>query len=71
MEYKPNSFVDYEIFFKKNLVTLIRVIASNLRCNWEALPWVEKTYGMAKQIFVRKFCKTGHSADVTLSSFIK
>ena len=24
----------------------------------------QKTYGMVKQIFVRKFCKSGHSADL-------
>ena len=46
------------------MVTLIRVITSNLRCNWEALPWAEKNYGMAKQIFTRKFCETGHSANL-------
>ena len=63
-EYEPNSFNDYDFLKKQNLVTLIRVIASNLHCNWEALPWAEKNYGMAKQIFTRKFCETGHSADL-------
>ena len=35
-----------------------------MRCNWEALPWAEKNSGMAKQIFTRKFCETGHSANL-------
>ena len=33
-------------------------------CSWEALPWAEKIYGMAKQIFVSKICKAGHSTDL-------
>ena len=65
MEYKPNSFVDYEFKKKKkNLVRLFRIIATNLRCNQEALPWAEKIYGMVKQIFVSKICKTGHGANL-------
>ena len=57
MEYEPNEIVDYDFLKKQNLVTLIRIIASSLRCNWEALPWAEKTYGIEKQIFVCKFVK--------------
>ena len=63
MEYKPNSFVEYD-FFKKTKLRLICIIAANLCCNWEALPWAEKIYGMAKQIFVSKICKAEHSADL-------
>ena len=46
------------------MVRLIRILASNLRCNRKALPWGQKNYEMAKQIFVRKICKAGHSANL-------
>ena len=68
MEYEPNSFVDYEFLKKQNLVRLIRIIATNLRCNWEALPWTEKIYDMAKQIFVSKICKAGHGIKLYICS---
>ena len=49
---------------QKIKIILIHILASNLCCNWSALPWAQKTYGMAKQIFVRKFCKSGHRANL-------
>ena len=64
MEYELNSFVDYDFLKKQNLVRLIRIIATNLRCNWEALTWAEKIYGMAKQIFVQKICEAGDSVNL-------
>ena len=64
MEYDPNSFNNYDFLKKQNLVRLIRILASNLRCNRKALPWGQKNYEMAKQIFVRKICKAGHSANL-------
>ena len=52
MEYKPNSFNNYDFLKKQNLVRLICILASNVLCNWKALPWAEKNYGMAKQVFI-------------------
>ena len=45
-------------------IMLIRIIATNLCCTWEALPWAEKIYGMAKKTFVSKICKAGHGANL-------
>ena len=64
MEPQSQSIVTYEYLKKKNLVTLIRILALNLSCHWDALPWAQKNYGMIKQIFDCKFCKSGHSADL-------
>ena len=50
---------------KKNLVRLIRIIATNLRGNLEALSWAVKIYGIAKQIFVSKICKAGTASNLT------
>ena len=57
MEPQSQSIVTYEYLKKKNLVTLIRILALNLSCHWDALPWAQKNYGMIKQIFDCKFCK--------------
>ena len=64
MEYKPNSFNNYDFLKKQNLVRLICILASNVLCNWKALPWAEKNYGMAKQVFIWKICKAGHNANL-------
>ena len=64
MECEPNSFIDHDFWKKQNLVRLIRIIVANLHCNWEALFWAEKNYGIAKQIFVWKICKTGYSTNL-------
>ena len=63
MEMEPQSqlIVTYEYLKSQNLVTLIRILVLNLNCNWDALPWVQKNYALIKQIFVRKFCKSGYS----------
>ena len=45
------------------MVTLIRILALNLNCNWDPLPWAQKNYAMIKQSFVRKFCKSGYSTN--------
>ena len=45
---------------------LIRILASNLNCNWDALPWAQKNYAMIKQTFVRKICKSGYSAKLLI-----
>ena len=36
MEYEPNSFNHFDVLKKQKLVRLIHILASNLRCNWEA-----------------------------------
>ena len=61
---QSQSIVTYEYLKRQNLVVLIRILALNLNCNWDALPWVQKNYAMIKQIFVRKFCKSGYSANL-------
>ena len=48
MEPQSQSIVTYEYLKKKNLVTLIRILALNLSCHWDALPWAQKKYGMIK-----------------------
>ena len=64
MEPQSQSIITNEYLKNQNFVMLIRILALNLRCNWDALPWAEKSYEMVKEIFVRKFCKSGHSADL-------
>ena len=66
MEMEPQSqlIVTYEYLKSQNLVTLIRILVLNLNCNWDALPWVQKNYALIKQIFVRKFCKSGYSTNL-------
>ena len=64
MEPQLQSIVTYEYLKNQNLVRLICILASNLRWNWDALPWAQKTYGMVKQIFFPKICKGGHSANL-------
>ena len=64
MEPQSQSITTNEYLKNQNLVMLIRILALNLRCNWDALPWTQKSYGMVKQVFVRKFCKSGHSTKL-------
>ena len=64
MEPQSQSIVTYEYLKRQNLVTLIYILALNLNCNWDASPWAQKNYAMIKQIFVRKFCKSGYSANL-------
>ena len=64
IEPQSQSIVTYEYLKRQNLVMLIRILASNLNCNWDALPWAQKNYAMIKQIFVRKICKSGYSAKL-------
>ena len=64
MEPQSHSVVNYEYLKRQNLVTLIHMLALNLNCNWDALPWAQKNYVVIKQIFVRKFCKSEYSANL-------
>ena len=64
MEPQSQSIVTYEYLKRQNLVTLIYILALNLNCNWDASPWAQKNYAMIKQIFVRKFCKSGYSTNL-------
>ena len=51
-----------EFFQRKNLIDFVCIIAANYVCDWEVLPFAQKYFGLAKQIFVNKICRTGHSA---------
>ena len=64
MEPQLQSIVTYKYLKNQNLVILICLLASNLCQDWNTFPWAHKTYGMAKQIFVPKFCKSGHSTNL-------
>ena len=64
MEPQSQSIVTCNYLKKQNLIMLICILVLNLSCNWDALSWAQKNYGMVKQIFVLKFCKSGHSADL-------
>ena len=66
MEPQSQPIVTYEYLKRQNLVMLIRILASNLNCNWDALPWAQKNYAMIKQTFVRKICKSGYSAKLLI-----
>ena len=50
--------LNFELF-KRNLVNLAHIITTNYVCNWEVLPFAQKYYGLARQIFV-KICDMGH-----------
>ena len=60
MEPQSQSIVTYEYLKRQNLVTLIYILIYN----WDASPWAQKNYAMIKQIFVRKFCKSGYSTNL-------
>ena len=64
MEPQSQSIVTFEYLKSQNLVILIHILALNLNCNSDALPWAQKNYAIIKQIFVRKFCKSGYSAHL-------
>ena len=66
METQSQSIVTYKYLKNQNLVILICILASNLCCNWNVSPWAQKTYQIPKQIFVHKFCKSGHSANLAI-----
>ena len=59
---EPMTPLDTEFFQRKNLIDLVRIIVTNYVCDWEVLPFAQNYYGLAKQIFVKKICQTGHSA---------
>ena len=42
MEPQSQSNFTNEYLKRQNLVTLLRILALNLNCNWDALPWVQK-----------------------------
>ena len=64
MELQSQSIVTYNYLKKQTLVTLICILALNLACNWDALPWAQKKLWNGKKNFFFKFCKIGHSADL-------
>ena len=51
---EPMTLLDKEFFKRKNLVNLARIIASNYACDFQVLPFTQKYYGLARQIFVKK-----------------
>ena len=59
---KPLAPLSYEFVKQKNLVQLAQFLANNYTINWNELPFTQKYYGFARQIFVTKICATGHSA---------
>ena len=59
---EPMAPLDKEFFQRKSLIDLVRIIVTNYVCDWEVLPFAQNYYGLAKQIFVKKICQTGHSA---------
>ena len=63
---EPLTPLDQEFFERKNLVQLIKLIAANYASNWQQLPFTQKYYGLARQVFVRKFCETGHSSCLAM-----
>ena len=52
---EPMTLLDKEFFKRKNLVDLARIIASNYACDFQVLPFAQKYYGLARQIFVKNF----------------
>ena len=53
--------LNFELFKRKNLVDLAHIIKTNYVCDWEVLPFAQKCYRLARQIFVKKICDIGHS----------
>ena len=51
MELQSQSIVTYNYLKKQTLVTLIRILALNLACNWDALPWAQKKLWNGKTNF--------------------
>ena len=47
---EPMTPLDKEFFKRKNLIDLVRIIATNYVCDWEVLPFAQKYYRLAKQI---------------------
>ena len=62
---EPMTPLDKEFFQRKNLIYLVCIITTNYVCDWKVLPFAQKYYGLAKQIFVKKICETGHSTCLT------
>ena len=50
--------LSYEFFKTKSLVERIWLMATNYATNWQALPFSQKYYGFARQLFVKKICAT-------------
>ena len=57
---EPMTPLDKEFLKRKNLVDLACIIATNYVCDWEVLPFVQKYYGLARKIFVKKIYDMGH-----------
>ena len=50
MEPQSQSNFTNEYLKRQNLVTLLRILALNLNCNWDALPWVQKIISSLKRL---------------------
>ena len=70
IEPQSQSIVTYEYLKRQNLVTLIRILALNLNCNWDALPWAQKNYAMIKQILLERFAKVDIVPNLLLIIYI-
>ena len=57
----------YEFFRQRNLIELPRIMATNYTSNWQALPFAQKYYGFARQLFVKKICAAGHWSCLALT----
>ena len=57
---EPITPLSYEFFKIKNLVEHIWIMATNYATNWQALPFSQKYYGFARQLFVKRICTTWH-----------
>ena len=64
---EPLAPLSYEFVKQKNLVQLAQFFANNYTINWKEMSFVQKYYGFARQIFVKKNCATGHSACLAFS----
>ena len=62
---EPMTALNKEYFKRKNLVELTRIIATNYTSNQQQLPFTQKHYGLARQVFVKKICETVQSYCLT------
>ena len=68
---EPMTLLDKEFFKRKNLVDLARIIASNYACDFQVLPFAQKYYGLARQIFVKKIFMARNSPCLAFSILVK
>ena len=68
---EPITPLDKEFFKRKNLVDLARMIVWNHACDWQVLPFAQKYYGLARQIFIKRICAAGHSPCLAFEYVMK